>query len=91
MVRRGHVDSVPADDELVAIDVRVVDAAGVEMFPDQADRDFLDRDRVREGPQLLVERDQEMPLDGHTSQPILVVFAGPVRSLSGSLFEIANC
>ena len=56
----------PADDELVAIDVRVVDAAGVEMFPDQADRDFLDRDRVLQRSQLLVERDQEMPLGGHT-------------------------
>ena len=64
--RRDPVGIGPADDELVAIDMRVVDAAGVEMLPDQADRDFLDRDRVLQGPQLLVERDQEMPLDGHT-------------------------
>ena len=63
--RRDAVGIGPADDELVAIDVRVVDAAGVEMFPDQADGDFLDLDRVLQGSQLLVERDQEMPLGGH--------------------------
>ena len=70
--RRDPVGIGPADDELVAIDVRVVDAAGVEMLPDQADGDFLDLDRVLQGPQLLVERDQELPLGGHTLEPILV-------------------
>ncbi len=70
--RRDPVGIGPADDELVAIDVRVVDAAGVEMLPDQADGDFLDLDRVLQRSQLLVERDQEMPLDGHTLRPILV-------------------
>ena len=44
--RLDPVDIGPADDELLAIDVRVVDAAGVEMLPDQADGDFLDLDRV---------------------------------------------
>ena len=57
---RDAVGMRPADDELVAIDVRVVDAAGVEMFPDQADGDVLDLDRVLQGAQLLVERDQEI-------------------------------
>ena len=62
---RDAVGIGPADDELVAIDVCVIDAAGVEMFPDQADGDFLDLDRVLQRAQLLVERDQELPLDGH--------------------------
>ena len=44
--RRDAVGIGSADDELVAIDVRVVDAAGVEMLPDQAERGFLDRDRA---------------------------------------------
>jgi hypothetical protein len=44
--RRDPVGIGPADHELVAVDVGVVDAAGVEMFPDQADSDFLNRDRV---------------------------------------------
>ena len=62
---RDAVGIGPADDERVAIDVRIVDAAGVEMFPEQADRDVLDRDRVLQRSQLLVERDQEIPLGSH--------------------------
>ena len=86
--RRDPVGIGPADDELAAIDVRVVDAAGVEMFPDQADGDVLDLDRVLQGSQLLVERDQEMPLDGHRLRPILVSSEGlrpsdsPTRALA---------
>ena len=72
--RRDPVGIGPADDELVAIDMRVVDAAGVEMLPDQANRDFQDFDRFLQRPQLLVEPDQEMPLGGHLLATILVVF-----------------
>jgi hypothetical protein len=54
------------------------------MFPDQADGDCLALGRVLEGAQLLVEADQELPLDGHAVGSILVVFAGlpgtPVRT-----------
>jgi len=50
-------------------------AAGVEMFCDQADGDFLDLDRVLQESQLLVERDQEMPLDGHSLEPIVAILA----------------
>ena len=56
----------PADDELVAVNLRVMDAAGVEVLPEQADGDFLHHDWVLQASQLFVERDQELPLDGHS-------------------------
>ena len=65
---RDAVGIGPADDELVAIDVCVVDAAGVEMFADRGGRraSWISTGSFS-GPQLLVERDQELPLGGHTS------------------------
>ena len=81
--RRDPVGVGPVDDKLVTIDVREVNAAGVEMFPDQADGDVLALGRVLDGAQLLVEADQELPLDGHAVGSILAAFAGrpgtPVR------------
>ena len=63
--RRDSVTIGLVDDELVAVDVRVVDPAGMEMLPDQTNRGFLDRDRVFQRSQLLVESDQKLPLGGH--------------------------
>jgi len=63
--RQAPVGIGPNDHELVAIDIRVVHATGVEMLSEQADGDFLDLDRVLQGAQPLGERDQEMPRDGH--------------------------
>jgi hypothetical protein len=65
--QRRHSTAVgPADDELVAVDVRVVDPAGVEMLTEQPKGDFLDRQRVAQLSKILVEPDQELPLVGHT-------------------------
>ena len=83
--KRGHAVGIgPGDDEFVAIDVREMNAVGVEVLPDQADGDVLDLGRVLDGAQLLVERDQELPLDRHAVGSILAAFAGlpgaPVRT-----------
>ena len=75
--RRDPVRIGPIDDELVSVDVGEVDAAGVEMFADETDGDFLNRDGILERSQVLVERDQEVPLGGHSRRSILVVFAAP--------------
>ena len=47
------------------VDVRVIDAARLEMLTDQPDGDLLDLDRIPQGTQPLVQRDQKLPLGGH--------------------------
>ena len=56
----------PPDDELVVLDVRVIDAARLEMLTDQPDGDLLDLDRIPQVTQALVQRDQKLPLGGHS-------------------------
>jgi hypothetical protein len=63
--RRDAVHERPADDELVAVHVRVVDAVRVKMLAEQTHRDVLDFDGISERAKPLVERDQELPLGGH--------------------------
>src|SRR6185436_2406653 len=55
----------PLDDELVALDVCVVDTTRLEMLTDQPDRDSLDLDRISQGTQPLVQRDQKLPFGRH--------------------------
>ena len=64
--RRDPVRIGAIDDEIVSVDVGEVDAAGVEMFADETDSDFLNRNGIFQRPQVLVERDQEVPLRGHS-------------------------
>ena len=63
----------PPDDELVPLDVRIIDAARLEMLTDQPDGDLLDLDRIPQGTQPLVQRDQKLPLGGHGEVGILVL------------------
>ena len=67
---RHAVKIGPADDEVIAIDPREGDAARTEMLTNQVDRNLLDLDRVRQRAQLLVERDQELPLGGHIGRTL---------------------
>ena len=62
---RNAVDVRADNDEVVVVDVRVVNAIGVELFPNQANGSFLDLDCVFQWTQPLIERDQELPLCGH--------------------------
>lgn len=54
-----------SDDELAAVDLCVMDPARLEMLTNKADRDLLDRDRVLEGTQSLVQCDEKVPLGRH--------------------------
>ena len=84
--RRDSVAIGLVDDELVAVDVRVVHPAGLEMLPDQTNRGFLDRDRVFQRSQLLVESDQELPLGGHGVATFSVVIAAGARARASFCF-----
>ena len=60
--RCDAVGVVTTDDELVALDHRIVDAARAKMLAEQPDGGFFDGDRIPQRPELLVESDQKLPL-----------------------------
>ena len=64
------------DDEFLAIDVRVIDAAGMEMLPEQTDGDLLDIVRGPQRAQLLVEPDEEIPFRGRGADSTCLTLTG---------------
>jgi hypothetical protein len=80
--RRDRPSVRLADDEFVALDLCVIDAARLEMLANQPHRGLLNLDRIPKRAQPLVQRNQKLPLGGHCVERHSSAFVAAPAQLS---------